>query len=130
MFNVGKKPVEDEEAQFDLVEDERAMSMVRRNSNPPFRLLGVPGFNHKKRDDIIPKKSWVVPGLPSTHGFLSSNGKECMNLHKQGTIIMRLDLGGCDFDCTVSNRFKLTTRSNTLEKGSWRGEALRNLQEV
>ena len=112
MINVGKKPVEDEEAQFDLVEDERAMSMVRRNSNPPFRLLGVPGFNHKKRDDIIPKKSWVVPGLPSTHGFLSSNGKECMNLHKQGTIIMRLDLGRNDYDCFVSNRFKGSRRGD------------------
>ena len=98
------------------------MSMVRRNPNPPFRLLGVPRFSHRKGDKIIPKKSWVVPGLPSTHGFLPPNGKECMNLHKQRSIIMRRNLGRCDFDCTVSNRFKLTTRSNTLEKGSRRGD--------
>ena len=43
------EPVEDEEAQFDLVEDERAMCMVGGDPNPPFRLLRVPGDSFVKR---------------------------------------------------------------------------------
>ena len=36
------KPVKDKEAQFDLVEEERTMSMVGGDPNPPYRFLGVP----------------------------------------------------------------------------------------
>ena len=36
-------PVEDQEAQLDLVEDEGAMGLVRWDSHPTFRLVGVPG---------------------------------------------------------------------------------------
>ena len=36
------KPVKDKEAQFDLVEEERTMSMVGGDPNPPYRFLRVP----------------------------------------------------------------------------------------
>ena len=66
------EPVEDEEAQFDLVEYERAMSMVGRDPNPPFRLLRVPEDLFLKTKQKIDDN---VPGLPSTHGFLPPNSK-------------------------------------------------------
>ena len=60
------EPVKDEEAQFNLVEDERAMCMVGGDPNPPFRFLRVPGdsFVKVKQQTIMDgtwaaKHSWV-----------------------------------------------------------------------
>ena len=72
------EPVKDEEAQFNLVEDERAMCMIGRDPNPPFRLLRVPGdsFVKAKQQTIMDG----VPGLPSkkNHGWCTWAAKHLL----------------------------------------------------
>ena len=59
------EPVKDEEAQFNLVEDERAMCMVGGDPNPPFRFLRVPGDSFVK---VKQHHGWYL-GCQALMGF-------------------------------------------------------------
>ena len=109
------EPVEDEEAQFDLVEDERAMSMVGRDPNPPFRLLRVPEDLFLKTTQKIDDN---VPGLPSTHGFLPPNSKQGVNFYKERPIVVRLDLSRREFNQLLYSIFPSANRFSGTEKST------------